>query len=50
MPELGAYAAEVSLSYAGSIVMLVALIWISVAQSRRVARALEDAERRARDA
>lgn len=50
MPELGAYAAEVSLSYAGSIFLLGALIWVSVAQSRRAARALKDAEIRARDA
>ena len=50
MPDLGAYALEVSLSYAGSVALLVALLGVSFAQSKRAARALKEAESRAKDA
>ena len=50
MPDLGAYAVEVSLSYAGSILLLSALLAVSVVQSKRAARALEEAESRIKDA
>ena len=50
MPDLGAYAVEVSLSYAGSILILVLLLGVSVAQSRRAARSLQEAESRTKDA
>ena len=50
MPDLGAYALEVSLSYAGSILLLVILLGVSLAQSKRAKRALEDAESRPKDA
>lgn len=50
MPDLGAYAVEVSLAYAGSIAILLILLGVSIAQSKRAARALEEAERRIKDA
>lgn len=50
MPDLGAYAVEVSLSYAGSIILLIILLAVSVAQSKRAARALKEAESRQSDA
>lgn len=50
MPDLGAYAIEVGLSYAGSILILLVLLGVSVAQSKRAARALSEAESRNRDA
>ena len=50
MPDLGAYALEVSLSYAGSVLLLLALLGVSVAQSKRAKRALEEAEGRSRNA
>lgn len=50
MPDLGAYAVEVSLSYAGSILILLILLGVSVAQSKRASRALKEAESRAKDA
>lgn len=46
IPDLGRYAFEVTLAYAGSIAGLVALVWLSVLRSRRVRRALEEAEAR----
>jgi heme exporter protein D len=50
MPDLGAYAVEVTLAYAGSILLLVVLLWVSVAQSRRAKRTLDEAEDRTKDA
>ncbi len=46
MPDLGRYALEVSLAYAGSLVALVAIVWISVARAKRIRAALEEAEAR----
>ena len=46
MPDLGKYALEVSLAYAGSIALLAALIVLSVAQARRSKRMLQEAEDR----
>ncbi|MEP0092043.1 MAG: heme exporter protein CcmD [Paracoccaceae bacterium] len=50
MPDLGSYALEVSLAYAGSITLLVVLLGVSVAQSKRAKRALDEAESRTKDA
>ena len=49
MPDLGEYALEVSLAYAGSLVMLFALVAISVVQARRSRQRLEETERRCGD-
>ena len=46
MPDLGAYAFEVTLAYVGSLVLLFALIWLSWRQAQVTHRRLEDAERR----
>ena len=46
MPDLGRYALEVSLAYAGSLVALVAIVWISIARAKRIRAALEEAEAR----
>ncbi|MCG6882913.1 MAG: heme exporter protein CcmD [Silicimonas sp.] len=46
MPDLGNYAAEVTLAYAGSILLLAGLIWLSWAQARSSRRRLEEAEGR----
>lgn len=49
MPDLGKYAAEVTLAYAGSLGLLVALVALSVLQARRTKRMLDETERRAKD-
>ena len=50
MPDLGRYAVEVTLAYGVSLGLLAALVALSVARARRVARDLDAAEgRRARD-
>ena len=49
MPDLGTYAVEVMSAYAVSIVLLIAIVTVSVAQSRRARRALKEAEGRMRD-
>ena len=46
MPDLGAYAFEVTLAYAGSLALLAILIGASWAQARRSKRLLEEAEGR----
>ncbi|MXQ07016.1 heme exporter protein CcmD [Alphaproteobacteria bacterium GH1-50] len=46
MPDLGAYAFEVSLAYAGSLLALGIVIWASVARAARVRRTLDEAEKR----
>ncbi len=46
MPDLGKYALEVSLSYAGSLVLLIGLVALSILQSRRARRMLQEAEDR----
>ncbi|WP_082176084.1 heme exporter protein CcmD [Pseudaestuariivita atlantica] len=46
--DLGKYTAEVLLAYAGSLVLLVGIVWISVAQYRRAARDLSRAEKDAK--
>ena len=46
MPDLGAYAFEVSLAYAGSLALLVILVWVSWAQARRSKRRLDEVEGR----
>ncbi len=50
MPDLGAYAFEVALAYAGSFVILVAIVGLSVLQNRHARRLLDETERRVRDA
>ena len=49
MPDLGTYALEVSLAYAGSLGLLFGLVTLSFAQARRSKRLLEDTERRQND-
>ncbi|QMU57433.1 MAG: heme exporter protein CcmD [Boseongicola sp.] len=44
MPDLGRYAVEVGLAYGVSLGLLIAIVWLSVAQSRRVREALKEAE------
>ncbi|SER52545.1 heme exporter protein CcmD [Tranquillimonas rosea] len=44
--ELGRYAAEVLVAYAGSLVLLAGLVGLSVARARRVRRQLDEAEAR----
>ena len=46
MPELGKYAAEVLFAYGAAGVLIAALIGLSILQSRRVKRALDEAETR----
>ena len=46
MVELGDYALEVSLAYGVSLVLLAGIVWLSVAQSRRAKKALDEAEER----
>ena len=49
MPDLGAYAFEVTLAYAGSLLLLGGLVAISVLKSRQIRRRLEDTEGRQDD-
>ena len=49
MPDLGKYAVEVSLAYGGSFVLIFGLLVVSLVQSRRARRLLDDAERRQSD-
>jgi heme exporter protein D len=44
MPDLGKYAAEVTLAYAGSLTLLVAILAISVWRARHVRNALNEIE------
>ena len=46
MPDLGAYAFEVTLAYAGSVVLLAGIVWASWAQARRSKRLLDESESR----
>ena len=46
MPDLGQYAFEVLLAYAGSAALLIAIVWASWAQARRSKRLLEESEER----
>lgn len=46
MPDLGSHATEVTLAYAGSILLLVGIIALSWVQSRRSKRLLEESEGR----
>ena len=46
MPDLGKYALEVGLAYGVSFFLLLGIVWISVAQSRRAKRDLDMAEGR----
>ena len=45
MPDLGQYATEVLSAYAVSIVLLVAIIWLSWRRSVKVRAALEEIEK-----
>ena len=49
MPDLGDYAFEVTLAYAGSLVLLFGLVVLSVVQARRAKQRLDDTERRSDD-
>ncbi len=46
MPDLGKYGTEVLSAYGATIVLLVALVWVTWARSRRVRLELEAAEKR----
>ncbi len=48
MPDLGKYADAVLSSYAVSIVLLVAIVWLSVWRARKVKKQLEDIETKAK--
>ncbi|MFY9237453.1 MAG: heme exporter protein CcmD [Roseovarius sp.] len=48
IPELGKYAVEVLSSYAVSLAMIIALVWISMARARRVRAELSALEKRVR--
>lgn len=49
MPDLGKYAAEVALAYGVSLALLAGVVLLSVRQSRRVKRSLDEAEARRTD-
>ncbi|RVV99075.1 heme exporter protein CcmD [Mesobaculum littorinae] len=49
MPELGKYAAEVTLAYGVSLCLLAALVAATVLRSRRVRRDLREMEKRRED-
>lgn len=44
MPDLGKYAFEVSLAYAGTFILLGLLIWTSFRAAKRVAKDLENVD------
>ena len=44
MPELGKYAETVLSAYAVSLVLLVALIWISIRRAKKIKKQLESVE------
>ena len=46
IPDLGRYALEVSLAYGVSLLLLAGIVALSVAQSRRTKRLLDEAEER----
>ena len=46
MPDLGKYAVWVLSAYGVSLGLLAAIVWLSVIRSRRVRRALDEAEAR----
>ena len=46
MPDLGQYVFEVTLAYAGSLVLIAALVGLSWAQARASQRRLEETEER----
>ena len=46
MPDLGAYAFEVTLAYVGSLVLLAGIVGLSWAQARASKRRLDEAEGR----
>jgi heme exporter protein D len=46
IPDLGQYAFEVTLAYAGSLVLLAALVALSWAQARASKRLLDETEER----
>ena len=48
MPDLGSYTVEVLSSYAVTLGLLAGIVWLSIARARKVRRALEEAEARAR--
>ncbi len=44
MPDLGPYAINVLSAYAGSLVLLGAIVWLSFARARRIRAELEKVE------
>ncbi len=49
MPDLGKYGVEVLSAYAVTVLLLVGLVWMTLARSRAVRRALDAAEARKDD-
>ena len=50
IPDLGRYAFEVTMAYGVSLALLAGIVVLSIRQGRRTRRALEEAEKRAKDA
>ena len=50
MPDLGAYAFEVTLAYAGALAMIAVLVGVSLAQARKAKQRLAQTEHRTDDA
>ena len=50
IPDLGRYAVEVTLAYGVSLALLAGIVALSVRQGKRTRRALEEAEKRAKNA
>ena len=46
IPDLGKYATEVLSAYGASLVLILGLVWASLARSKRVLRALREVEER----
>jgi heme exporter protein D len=49
MPDLGKYADAVLSSYAVSIILLVAIVWLSLWRARKVKKQLEEIESKAKN-
>ena len=49
IPDLGTYATEIGLAYGVSLALLLCIVWVSVAQSRKAKRELDKAEARWRE-
>ncbi len=50
LPDLGKYGGVVFSAYGATVLLLLALVWLTWVRSRRIRMALEEAERRHKDA